>query len=97
MAIVSEPDVDCLERLDGQRAAMDAPIDGSANETRSLEHSDMSRDGRQRDVERFGEIGDRRRPVCEAGEEGASSAGGESMKDQVKSVLTGCALGRATA
>jgi hypothetical protein len=41
-------------------------------------------DGGERDVKRFGELGDRRFPESEAGEDGAAGGVGESAKGGVE-------------
>ena len=66
LAVLLEPRLDDAEGVGVQDAAVDSAVDVTNDQSRMLEHLEVSRDRGERDREWLGELGDGRRAPCEA-------------------------------
>ncbi len=62
-----------------------AALDFAPHQACALQHQNVLRDGVQRYRERPGNFGDRGRPLCERGQDGAPRGVGDGCKDTVES------------
>ena len=71
-AILRDPRRGVLHGLGGEAAAVHAAVDFAVEEACGLEDAQVLRDGRQRNAERFGELGNHGLAPSEAGQDGAA-------------------------
>ncbi len=83
-AVASDPPGGVLHRSGGEAAAVDAAVDFASQEAGGFEDAEMFGDGRKRNLERRGELGDARFPAGEADENGAAGGVGEGAEGGVK-------------
>ena len=83
-ALVGDPRRSFLERTGHETEDVAPPLAAAFEESRALEHSQVSRDGGKRDVHRFGEYARRRGVAREPGEKRAARGIGECGKRGVE-------------
>ena len=84
-----EPAIELAQRFRLQRARSPLRLAAARDQAGGLQHFQMPRDGRQGDVERFGQVVHRRRALAEAGEDGAAGGiceGRQGLGERVRLV-----------
>jgi hypothetical protein len=84
-AVLLEPGGSVLDGVGVETAAVNAAIDFTPQQTGGFEHAEMLGDGRERDVERFGEFADSRFALQKARKYGAAGGVGEGAERAVQS------------